>query len=68
MQQLGSDRMWEINKKFLDDQIAQGKSFIFTADPRKLSPSTFTYMEFDYLTSKGFGFISEGGVFRAVKK
>jgi hypothetical protein len=40
--------MWEINKKFLDDQIAQGKSFIFTADPRKLSPSTFGIRLFDF--------------------
>ena len=68
VQQLGNDRMWDINKKFLDGQIAQGKSFTFTVDPRKVDPSSFTYMEFDYLTSKGFEFISEGGVSRAVKK
>jgi hypothetical protein len=60
--------MWDINKKFLDDQITLGKSFVFTVDPRKLDPAKFTYMEFNYLTNNGYKLVNDGGFYHAVKK
>ncbi|MDR2973253.1 MAG: hypothetical protein LBV00_00870 [Propionibacteriaceae bacterium] len=31
------EEMWRINQQFLDDQIKQGKTFVFTEDPRGAS-------------------------------
>jgi filamentous hemagglutinin len=51
--QLGADQMWNINKAFLDQQISQGKSFVFTADPTKAPPGSYTSMEYVHLQKSG---------------
>lgn len=66
--QLGADKMWNINKEFLDQQITQGKSFLFTANPASPTAGYFTKLEFQHLTVKGFVLIKDGIFFRAVKK
>ena len=65
---IGPENMWNINKSFLDQQIAQGKSFVFTADPALANVGSLTNLEFNHLRSKGYTVVPEkGGLFRAVK-
>ena len=69
--QLGVDKMWSVNKQFLDNQIAQGKSFAFTENPKdatQVKPGSFTHQEFQHLLNNGYSLVYEGGVYRAVKK
>jgi hypothetical protein len=67
--QLGSDRMWAVNREFLDSQIAKGKMFEFTADPRLAKSDSFTALELDHLLKQGYQLSKDGkGVFYAVKK
>jgi len=69
--QLGVDKMWSVNKQFLDNQIAQGKSFAFTENPKdatQVKPGSFTHQEFQYLLNNGYSLVYEGGFYRAVKK
>ncbi|MES2415607.1 MAG: hypothetical protein V4614_17570 [Pseudomonadota bacterium] len=66
---LGADKMWNINKAFLDQQISQGKTFIFTSNPSLLDPRSYGYREFIHLKDSGYSFITDlGGQYRAVKK
>ena len=66
--EIGDAQMWSINKSFLDQQVAQGKTFLFTSDPSNAPVGTFTNKEFGYLSSKGYTVIpDEGGMYRAVK-
>ncbi|RQO32859.1 hypothetical protein DBR37_16295 [Herminiimonas sp. KBW02] len=70
MKELGRERMWEINKSFLDKAIAEGKKIVFTSDPRVISqtaPVSFTNREISYLESKGYKFIKDGEIYRAVR-
>jgi filamentous hemagglutinin len=67
---IGADKMWEINQVFLDQQIAQGKTFVFTSDPRILAaqrPSSYLSRELRHLTENGYRLINEGGTYRAIK-
>ncbi|WP_287497976.1 hypothetical protein, partial [Pandoraea sp. CB10b_02] len=67
--QLGADKMWNINRTFLEQQIAQGKSFTFTVDPRTVGDFTFTAKEYDFLQKNGYSLKSgDGGLFHAIKK
>lgn len=67
--QLGAEKMWLINRKFLDDQIAKGKSFVFTADPAVAPKGSFTAQEFAHLMNSGYKLIQDsGGAYRAIKK
>jgi filamentous hemagglutinin len=66
--EIGEAQMWGINQAFLDQQIAQGKTFIFTSDPYKAIPGSFTEKELNYLVSKGYNLEKDmGGMYRAVK-
>lgn len=66
--EVGDAQMWRINQSFLDQQIAQGKTFLFTSDPSKVPIGTFTNLESSYLTSRGYTVVpDEGGMYRAVK-
>jgi|JI6StandDraft_1071083.scaffolds.fasta_scaffold193019_2 hypothetical protein len=60
--------MWDINKKFLEMQAVQGKSFEFAADPKADLPTSYTAREYDYLLNSGYKLINDGAVYRAVKK
>ncbi|TFY98326.1 two-partner secretion domain-containing protein [Ramlibacter humi] len=64
---LGEDKMWYINREFLDQQIALGKEFLFTVDPRKVSQGSFTWREFDHLRSQGYRLENSGDMYRAVR-
>lgn len=66
--EIGEAQMWGINKAFLDQQIGQGKAFIFTSDPYKAIPGSFTEKELNYLISKDYNVIKDsGGMYRATK-
>lgn len=66
---LTTSQMWGINKAFLDQQIKQGKTFVFTSDPNLIDKRSYTWKEFDYLANQGYTFNQEvGGTYRAVKK
>ncbi|ALR35853.1 hypothetical protein LV28_25050 [Pandoraea pnomenusa] len=67
--QMGADKMWNINRAFLDQQMAQGKNFVFTLDPRSVSELSYTAKEYDYLQRNGY-VLQEGtgGLFHAIKK
>ena len=67
--QIGAPQMWSINSAFLDQQIAAGKSFLFTSNPVKLDPRSFTGRELRHLLDNGYRLIEQpGGFYRAVKK
>jgi filamentous hemagglutinin len=66
--QLGADQMWNINKAFLDQQISQGKSFLFTGNPAAAPTGSFTQLEFFHLSNKGYDIVFDGRFYRAIKK
>lgn len=67
--QIGTDKIWSINKAFLNQQIAAEKSYLFTSNPVKLDPRSFTAKEFRHLLDNGYQLIEQpGGFYRAVKK
>jgi hypothetical protein len=41
--------MWKINQRFLDQQLAQGKTVYFTVDPRTIVRWRATYKEWTYI-------------------
>lgn len=67
--QLGADRMWTINRDFLDSQVAKGKNFEFTADPRMAKPDSFTAMEWHHLQKQGYKLLIDmkGGYYAVPK-
>ena len=64
--QLGTENMWHINEAFLNQQVAQGKSFILVND--SALATGYYSREVDFLVSQGYSFKMEKGVYRAVKK
>lgn len=62
--------MWKINKKFLDSQVEQGKSFRVTHDPTTGSSTYSGYYkhEIDYLIKKGYKIKKTGRHWYAAKK
>ncbi|CAE6869329.1 hypothetical protein R69658_08052 [Paraburkholderia aspalathi] len=67
--QMGAENMWNINKAFLDQQMVQGKSFVFTANPELAPAQSYTRMELNYLKSSGYDLSQgNGGYFYAIKK
>jgi filamentous hemagglutinin len=67
--QLGAENMWNINQAFLDQQIAQGKSFAFTSNPANARAGSYTQMEYQYLESQGYTFIPDSsGLYHANKQ
>lgn len=46
------NKMWNVNKKFIDNQIAGGKDFFFSHNPEKAKG--ILKKEVDYLKTKGF--------------
>jgi len=65
--ELGSQKMWEINKEFLDKAMVEGKSFVFTNNPNNF-PDGFSLKEYQHLVSNGYSFIENGGVWHGIKK
>jgi outer membrane biosynthesis protein TonB len=47
-----SEAMWKINQRFLDQQIAQGKTIYFTSDPRLIDDWRATYKEWTYIKAR----------------
>jgi filamentous hemagglutinin len=61
--------MWKINEAFLDQQITQGKEFLFTANPAKATVGSFTNLELVHLQQSGYTIVpASGGLYRAIKK
>ena len=65
--QLGSKNMWNINEAFLDKQISQGKTFVFTVNPTTVDPSSFTAQEFNHLRLNGYSLQVINGEFHVTK-
>ena len=65
---IGADNVWNINKEFLDQQMSQGKIFIFTANPELAAAKTFTRLEYQYLTDNGYMLSKINGEYRAIKR
>jgi filamentous hemagglutinin len=63
--------MWAVNKQFLDNQIAQGKSFLFTVDPlplTKVPKPIFTALEYQHLRNNGYQIIKlPSGLYKMIK-
>lgn len=67
--EFGNAEMWRINEAFLDQQVAQGKSFIFTANPVTARPDSYLYQEVNYLKNSGYTIqLADEGLYRAIKK
>ncbi len=67
--QMGADNMWNINKAFLEQQMAQGKSFALTVDPRLVPPKSYTGLEYQFFVDSGYRVTSgQGGLFNVIKK
>ena len=66
LNKVGESNMWEINKKFLEQQLQQGKSFYLSHDPMKASG--YFQKEVNFLKDNGFKFIKDGEFWKAVKQ
>lgn len=67
--QMGVENMWNINKAFLYQQMAAGKTFLFTANPATENPNSYASMEFDCLKGNGYGLTpDESGYYHATRK
>ena len=66
LNKVGESNMWEINKKFLERQLQQGKSFYLSHDPMKASG--YFQKEVNFLKDNGFKFIKDGDFWKAVKQ
>lgn len=63
-----SENMWTINKEFLDNQIKQGKDFVFTVNPRTTT-GFYTREEYKHLKENGYNtLIEKEGMWYAIKK
>ena len=60
------EEMWRINKQFLDNQIAKGKTIRLSHDP-KIEDGSYFNREIDYLKSKEYIIDDEsiGGIWYA---
>ena len=65
--EVGDDGLRSVNKAFLDQQIQQGKTFLFTADPVTAPIGSFTNLEYTHLLAAGYRLKREGTMYRAVK-
>ena len=63
---LGKQNMWNINAKFLYDQILQDKTFILTHNPNKATGSFLK--ECQMLVFYGYEFVRDGDFWKAVKR
>ena len=66
LNKVGESNMWEINKKFLKQQLQQGKIFYLSHDPMKASG--YFQKEVNFLKDNGFKFIKDGDFWKAVKQ
>jgi hypothetical protein len=66
--QLGVDKMWTVNKRFLENQTSQGKTFEFTDDPNAAFKNSYTEKEYNYLLNSGHQLTIQRGIYRAIKK
>jgi RHS repeat-associated protein len=60
-----STEQWAANKKFLDESIAKGHSFILSNNAYNAKEGTYFYKEIEYLLSKGYKIINDG--FKLIK-
>lgn len=60
--------MWNINKAFMDQQISQGNTFVFTGNPAAATAGYYTKLKLDHLVNNGYVIVVQGGGYRAIKK
>jgi filamentous hemagglutinin len=66
--EIGDAQMWSINRAFLDQQMIQGKNFIFTSNPSVAPIGSYAAQEYNYLLSNGYSiYPGSGGLFHATK-
>ena len=67
LKEQGSDAVWEVNKKFLEEQEKAGKTFYMCADPYAVTG--YFSMEMDWLINHGYHFVydHDRGLYKAVK-
>jgi hypothetical protein len=69
--ELGPKNMWEVNKAFLDKAVAEGKTFVFTSDPRVIldsAPLSYSAKEIKLLEAGGYQFVQKGDLWHGIKK
>ena len=57
--------MWNINEQFLQQQMAQSKSFVLTHNPYQATG--YFAQEVDFLTRNGYNFVQNGSIWNAIK-
>ena len=65
LKKYGSEFMWAINKQFLEQQLAMGKTFILSHNPYTAEGSFGREVQF--LIDHGFSFIQSGNLWIAVR-
>ena len=67
MNRVGPNNMWNINKSFLQQQYNAGKEFVLSHSPSSARRGSYFEKEIEWLTNKGFSFIEDSGIWRAIK-
>lgn len=67
MNRVDPNNMWNINKSFLQQQYNAGKEFVLSHSPPSARPGSYFEKEIEWLTNKGFSFIEDSGIWRAIK-
>ena len=65
---VGESNMWNINKSFLQQQYNAGKEFLLSHNPSSANAGSYFAKEVEWMTNKGFSFIEDSGIWRAIKK
>ncbi len=61
---IGKENMWNINEQFLEQQLAQGKTFILSHNP--LFADGYYLQEIEFLKAHGYHFIEYGELWKAI--
>ena len=70
VKELDREKMWEINKAFLDKAITEGKTFVFTSNPKIILdtvPISYSADEVRHL-QKFLNFEQKGALWYGIKK
>lgn len=55
-----AEEIWGVNKKFLEQQVTQGKRILFFHDPSKVRKESFFEREVNLLRRLGYEFQQKG--------
>jgi hypothetical protein len=66
--QLGTAQMRGVDIAFLDQQISQGKTFIFTSNPELAPLNSYTQLGYRHLLDAGYRFqLTPEGFYRGIR-